>query len=99
MTDVVLPPSETPISLDQARELVPGGPKSKQTLWRWAMQGIRGVRLEHLLVGKEIFTSEDALRRFFARVTAAGERERRRTQDGPRAERVERALKELDGKI
>jgi len=100
MTGVVLPPGETPITLDEAAALVPGKPRSRQTLWRWCMAGIRGVRLEHLQVGRETCTSEEALKRFFARVTAASERERRRVQDsGPRGDRVEKALKELDGKI
>lgn len=97
MSGVVLPASETPITLDEARELVPGGAKSRQTLWRWCSTGINGVRLEHLQVGRETFTSEEALRRFFARVTAASEAERRRPRTPAEREAdVDRAKRELD---
>lgn len=100
MITVVLPPEETPIPLEEARYLVPGGAKSRQTLWRWCMTGIGGVRLEHLQVGRETFTSQEALRRFFARVTTASEARRRRAtrSEEERAQDVEKALKELESK-
>ncbi len=52
-----------------ARRLPPlrrGRPVHVSTLWRWAMRGLRGIRLETVLVGGARVTSADALRRFFA---------------------------------
>src|SRR5689334_7087950 len=41
------------------------------TLWRWHARGIRGVRLETLVVGGIKMTSEEALYRFCEQVTEA----------------------------
>jgi hypothetical protein len=43
-----------------------GRPVNTGTLWRWAGQGLRGVRLETLSLGGTRCTSVEALRRFFA---------------------------------
>lgn len=41
------------------------------TVWRWAQRGVRGVRLETVLIGSIRFTSRQAIKRFFAATTAA----------------------------
>ncbi|WP_390622211.1 DUF1580 domain-containing protein [Tautonia marina] len=38
------------------------------TVWRWAMKGYRGTRLETLRVGGTLCTSREALERFFGRI-------------------------------
>ncbi len=35
------------------------------------MVGMRGVRLEHLRIGRDIFTTREALERFYANLAAA----------------------------
>jgi hypothetical protein len=40
------------------------------TAWRWCSRGLRGVRLEHYRIGGRIVTTEQAVRRFLARVQA-----------------------------
>ncbi len=45
------------------------------TLYRWALHGVRGVKLESLQLGGTLATSREALERFFgelARVKAEG---------------------------
>jgi hypothetical protein len=69
------------ISLTQAAEKFPGHRGAKRlhpaTLTRWILKGVRGtdgriVKLEALRFGARWFTSESALRRFSAALTAAG---------------------------
>lgn len=43
------------------------------TVWRWSLRGIRGVRLETLLIGGIRYTSREALHRFFTATTAAAD--------------------------
>lgn len=38
------------------------------TLWRWTRHGVRGVRLETMLVGGLLFTSREAIQRFLSRL-------------------------------
>ena len=71
------PAVEPPIRLDEIPRRVawlagtrPGKKLSFSTLWRWATKGIRGHRLEVLRVGGALCTSEAALKRFFAKLTA-----------------------------
>jgi hypothetical protein len=45
-------------------------PLHPSTLYRWAMGGRRGVRLETVRVGDTLCTSETALRRFFERISS-----------------------------
>lgn len=58
---------------DAARELPTRNGKrvSVSTIWRWAMKGCAGVRLESFQYGGSLATSREALQRFFDRVTAA----------------------------
>jgi len=65
------------------------------TLWRWAMHGVRGVRLETVRAGGSLCTSIEAIERFFETLTrqSAGEPipeplPRARAADVRRAERV-----------
>lgn len=43
------------------------------TIWRWAQRGLKGVRLETVMVGGLRMTSVEALGRFFAASTAAAD--------------------------
>jgi uncharacterized protein DUF1580 len=54
---------------DAAKEF-PGNP-SQATLHRWRLRGVRGVKLETVLVGGKRFTSFSALERFSRAVTSA----------------------------
>jgi hypothetical protein len=64
------PLTEETFPLAQAARRLPrlrnNRPVHVSTLWRWALSGLRGVRLETALVGGVRVTSNDALRRFFA---------------------------------
>jgi hypothetical protein len=68
------PLSHDTLSLSQAARRLPrlraGRPVHPSTLWRWALTGLRGVRLETTMVGGVRVTSAAALRRFFAAVAA-----------------------------
>ncbi len=54
---------ETLVRLTRAR--IPGNPHTA-TVWRWALRGVRGVKLDTLVVGGVRFTSEEAIARFLA---------------------------------
>jgi hypothetical protein len=69
------PLAETLITLAQAAALawIPrrrgrSGRLHISTLWRWALKGIRGIKLEVIKIGGTLCTSEAALRRFFDRL-------------------------------
>jgi hypothetical protein len=47
-----------------------GKPVSRATLWRWALTGRQGVRLETVLLGGR-FTSIEAIARFVAKLNDA----------------------------
>lgn len=40
------------------------------TVWRWTLRGIRGVKLDTILVGGIRYTSREAMQRFFEATTA-----------------------------
>ena len=71
---------ETPLSFAQAAKLkhLPirraGKRPHAATLWRWALHGVRGVKLESVMCGAVRCTSAEAIGRFFDRLTqqAAG---------------------------
>ena len=63
---------ESVIPFGCSSEYLPGRPHLA-TLHRWRVRGIRGVRLETLLIGGRRFTSLEALRRFTSAVTAAAD--------------------------
>ncbi len=70
---------ETPISFSQAAKLpnLPirrGGKRPHPaTIWRWALHGVRGIKLESIMCGAVRCTSAEALQRFFDRLTAQSE--------------------------
>lgn len=45
---------------------------NSSTVWRWCIDGVQGVRLEHVRCGRQMCTSKEALDRFFARLTQVG---------------------------
>jgi hypothetical protein len=57
--------TETLISLPEAAALLPNRP-SLCALWRWRTRGVRGRRLESVLIGGTPYTSVEALQRFAA---------------------------------
>lgn len=66
------------------------------TIWRWAQRGVRGVRLETILIGGIRHTSREALQRFFERTTAAADGEAPPARTPKQRERAIRAAeKEL----
>jgi uncharacterized protein DUF1580 len=60
---------EDMIPLTAAGVVMPGRP-SAPTLWRWAMRGSSGVKLETVCCGGRRFTSRAAIAKFIAAVTA-----------------------------
>jgi Protein of unknown function (DUF1580) len=56
---------ESLIRLAQAAQELPGRPHLS-TVVRWSLRGIKGVRLETVVVGGRRFTSREAIRRFHA---------------------------------
>ena len=59
------------VSLNDARSIVPRvGTRCRpdlSTIYRWAMRGIGGIKLETIKVGGVLCTSREALERFFNR--------------------------------
>ena len=59
--------SEDTLTLNEARtELETALRKrpDKSTLYRWCMKGTNGCRLESILLGRQVFTSKQAITRF-----------------------------------
>lgn len=68
--------SEEVVSIREATGHVPkrnGKKVAVSTVWRWAMRGVRGIRLETIVIGGTRRTSLEALQRFFENVTAAAD--------------------------
>lgn len=90
--------SESLLSLQQSRTAFPGGKRlSLATLHRWRLKGVRGTRLETILIGGQRYTSTEAIGRFIAAQNASDSRpvptispDQRRRQ----AEAAQRALAE-----
>ena len=79
---------------------LPGRP-SVSTGYRFALRGIKGIRLESIVVGGRRFTSREALRRFVAGTTQAAEPRSCQpspTADLPVTDETERLDRELDKK-
>ncbi|MBW3598552.1 MAG: DUF1580 domain-containing protein [Planctomycetes bacterium] len=88
--------SEELLSIKEAVGHFPTSP-NVTTVWRWALYGVRGVKLESALIGGQRRTSKEAIERFIEATTAraAGEpveirTPRRRQRD------IERAAAELE---
>lgn len=62
--------AETLIPLGELRNMVPSGRPGKRldkaTIWRWAVHGVRGVKLESEVIGNTRYTSLPAFHRFRA---------------------------------
>lgn len=56
--------NETLIAFADACRAFPGRKVCIQTLHRWRLRGVRGVKLETCLVGNFRFTSKEAIQRF-----------------------------------
>lgn len=50
-------------------ENITGNRPAPSTIWRWIREGRAGVHLEHVRIGRKVFTSARALWRFFEAVT------------------------------
>jgi hypothetical protein len=62
---------ETPLTLEEARKRCPTRP-NLSTIWRWAIRGVRGVKLETYIFAGRRLTSVEALERFQDRTNRAG---------------------------
>ncbi|MGE3409009.1 MAG: helix-turn-helix domain-containing protein [Pirellulales bacterium] len=51
------------LTMRQVSDMLPGRP-SRKTIWRWRTQGIGGVRLAFVSVGKRHYVKPDALESF-----------------------------------
>jgi hypothetical protein len=60
------------VTLTEASKILPGRPHIS-SIWRWYRRGIRGVRLETLVVAGRRYTSLESLERFCAATTAAAD--------------------------
>ncbi|MCC6796668.1 MAG: DUF1580 domain-containing protein [Candidatus Hydrogenedentes bacterium] len=63
------------LTLTNAAKQCPGRP-SVNAVWRWCRKGVRSrngeiIRLDHIRVGGRIFTSAEALNKFFSAVARA----------------------------
>ena len=67
--------SETLIRLEDARDHVPssrqGKKLSRAVVYRWALQGVGGVKLETVKIGGGRFTSVQAIQRFIRARTSS----------------------------
>jgi len=61
--------TEDIVTLSAAAKSLPGRP-SVATVWRWRVRGVRGIKLETILIGGTRHTSKQALQRFADRLTA-----------------------------
>lgn len=77
--------SERIVSLTEAAQVAPGRPHLA-TVWRWALHGCRGVKLETIVSGGRRYTSHEAIGRFVAATTAVAA-----GQPAPKRTRAERA--------
>jgi hypothetical protein len=63
------------ITLRQATRLLPRRRGNRRphfsTVWRWALHGVRGIKLEAISVGDTLCTTRAALEDFLRRVTEA----------------------------
>jgi len=88
---------ETPVSFNQAAQFLPHNCRpSYSTWWRWWRHGIRGVRLETVLIGGRRFTTYAAVLRFSDHLSAlAGKQADPAATPHQRCQEIERAEAEL----
>jgi len=81
------------VTLAQAADFLPklGGRRIHTTsIWRWCRKGVRGVKLEHAIIGSRIITSVQALNRFVNALSEAPMPERHRTHKPRMRRRTEK---------
>jgi len=76
--------------LSQSAREIPGRPHIS-TVFRWWRHGVKGVKLETVLVGGRRFTSAEAIQRFIQRLSASTpvqrvEEKRHRSKDSQRVD-------------
>jgi len=64
--------SETLVPINAAPMHVPTRPHVA-TVWRWIQRGVRGVKLDTVLIGGKRYTSTEAIARFIGGTTAASD--------------------------
>jgi len=92
--------SESVLTLSAAAREVPslsGRGVHVSTVWRWALRGCRGVRLETLMVGGVRYTSREALQRFAERLTAAADGTR--PAPAPTSRQRQRAIEQAEREL
>lgn len=91
--------SERVMTLAQATKHLPRRRRGKKphasTIYRWAMNGVHGVRLEVIRVGGSLCTSLEALQRFCERCTDPSNRPPSSTSKS-REREIKKAERELD---
>ncbi len=71
--DMINTTCENLITVTKAAKLInPSRPPSVATLWRWLSRGVRGAKLESVLIGGIRYTSHEAVTRFLARLNGPG---------------------------
>jgi hypothetical protein len=63
---------ETALTLEEARKRCPTRP-NLSTIWRWTLQGVRGVKLESFVFAGRRLTTVEALQRFQERTALAAD--------------------------
>jgi len=92
--------NETVLSFSDAAVRLPRRRAGKKphvaTLYRWAMRGCRGVRLETIRVGGTLCTSVEALQRFCERLSSPGCEPQPRQTTKARERSIAQAEQELE---
>lgn len=87
--------NETSIAVGDTPAVCPGKPH-KSTVWRWVLKGVRGIRLETIVVGGKRYTTIEAIERFIAATTAKANGEPTPLRTPRQRQRaIERAEREL----
>src|SRR5208282_97143 len=68
---VITPAKATHLCPERRR----GARPNAATIWRWMLNGVKGIRLESIMVGATRCTSVEAMQRFFDSLTAAADAE------------------------
>lgn len=88
--------TEKVIAIKDVPTLVPGRP-ALMTVYRWLNRGVRGRRLETVLVGGKRYTSQEAITRFIEETTAAADGRRPKSKKSNRRQAaIDKAEKELE---
>lgn len=76
---------ERPLTLAEAARTLPGRrgrPVSQAAVYRWCVRGVRGVKLESVRVGGQLFTTAEALARFLEALNSDDpSKQRKQTRD------------------